>query len=108
MRSRISCLTIAGCLLSLTGFAQSKTLNEYIAQAPFKMPAIAEPVFKTTTYNIKDYGAVGDGQTLNTEAFEKAINACSSAGGGVVLVPPGLWLTGPINLKSNVNLHTDR
>lgn len=108
MRSRTFWLIIAGCILSLTGFAQSKTLNQYLAQAPFKMPAIAEPVFKSTTYNIKDYGAVGDGQTLNTEAIEKAIDACSSSGGGNVLVPPGLWLTGPIGLKSNVNLHTER
>jgi len=108
MRSRIFCLAFAACIASLTGFAQSKTLNDYLAQAPFKMPAIAEPAFKSKMYNIKDYGAVGDGQTLNTTAFEKAIAACSSAGGGIVLVPPGLWLTGPIGLKSNVNLHTER
>lgn len=108
MRSKILCLVFSGCILSLTGFAQSKSLNEYLAQAPFTMPAIAEPAFKNATYNIKDYGATGDGQSLNTEAFAKAISACSSAGGGAVLIPPGLWLTGPIELKSNVNLHADR
>lgn len=107
MKLRIFCLAIAGCIASLTGFAQSKTLNDYLAQAPFKMQ-VTEPVFKSAIYNIKDYDASGDGQTLNTEAFAKAINACSAAGGGVVLVPAGLWLTGPIELKSNVNLHTDR
>lgn len=57
--------------------------------------------------NITKFGAVADGQTLNTEAFRKAIDACSQQG-GVVLVPRGLWLTGPIQLKSNVNLHVQR
>jgi polygalacturonase len=80
----------------------------YIAHAPFKMPTVTEPVFNQKTFNIKDYGAVGDGQTLNTGAIEKAIAACNMAGGGTVLIPPGLWLTGPIELKSNVNLHADR
>ncbi|MDB5011006.1 MAG: glycoside hydrolase family 28 protein, partial [Mucilaginibacter sp.] len=49
-----------------------------------------------------------DGQTLNTVSIEKAINACNAAGGGTVLIPQGLWLTGPIELKSNVNLHANR
>jgi hypothetical protein len=80
----------------------------YIAHAPFKISAVTEPVFNQKTFNVKDYGAVGDGQTLNTGAIEKAIAACNSAGGGTVLIPPGLWLTGPIELKSNVNLHADR
>lgn len=80
----------------------------YIAHAPFKMSAVTEPIFNQKTFNIKDYEAVGDGQTLNTGAIEKAIAACNAAGGGTVLIPPGLWLTGPIELKSNVNLHADR
>ena len=86
----------------------SRDMAYYIAHAPFKMPAVTEPVFNSKTFNIADYGAVGDGQTLNTTAIEKAISACNAAGGGIVLIPPGLWLTGPIELKSNVNLHADR
>jgi polygalacturonase len=111
MKSRIFYLLAAGILLSATANAQkyaSKTLEEYLAHAPFKMAPIADPVFKNTDYNIKDYGAIGDGQTLNTTAIEKAITACTSAGGGTVLIPAGLWLTGPIELKSNVNLHAER
>lgn len=88
--------------------ASSHDLDYYIAHAPFKMPAVTEPHFSDKVFSIKDYGAIGDGQTLNTAAFEKAIAACNAAGGGKVLVPPGLWLTGPIELKSNVNLHTER
>lgn len=63
------------------------------------------PVFKTDTFNIVDFGAVADGQTLNTEVINKAIIECSQAGGGVVLVPQGVFLTGAVHLKSNVNLH---
>jgi polygalacturonase len=83
-------------------------MDYYISHAPFKMPALTEPHFNDKIFNITAYGAIGDGQTLNTDAFEKAINACNAAGGGTVLIPPGLWLTGPIELKSNVNLHADR
>ncbi|GAB3985869.1 glycoside hydrolase family 28 protein [Spirosoma daeguense] len=55
--------------------------------------------------NIQKFGAVADGLTLNTSAINKAIEQCNRAGGGVVLIPRGLWLTGPVTLKSNVNLH---
>jgi len=68
------------------------------------LPVVLEPVFKKDTFNITKYGAVADGQTLNTEAFRRAIEACSQQG-GTVLVPRGLWLTGPIVMRSNVNLH---
>ena len=69
------------------------------------LPEIASPVFKKDTFNITSYGAVPDGITLNTAAINNAITACSRKGGGVVLVPEGLWLTGPVVMKSNVNLH---
>ncbi|MCM1521252.1 MAG: glycoside hydrolase family 28 protein [Muribaculaceae bacterium] len=74
---------------------------------PFDMPVIDRPAFKADTLSIADCGAVGDGLTLNSEAFAKAIDTLSSRGGGVVLVPSGVWLTGPIELKSNINLHLD-
>ncbi len=70
-----------------------------------KLPVIKEPVFKKDTFNIKKFGAVADGITLNTKSINAAIDACNGKGGGVVLVPDGLWLTGPVILKSNVNLH---
>jgi len=110
MRFRRIQLLAAVLLLPVATMAQnyiSQNLDYYIQHAPFKMPVINEPVFKSETYNIKDYGAVGDGATLNTTAFEKAIAACSAAGGGTVIIPPGLWLTGPIELKSNINLHAE-
>ncbi len=70
-----------------------------------KLPVIKSPVFKKDTLNIKKYGAVSDGNTLNTKSINGAIDALSKKGGGVVLVPSGLWLTGPIVLKNNINLH---
>ncbi len=69
------------------------------------LPKVILPSFKLDTFRITDYGASGDGQTMNTQAINKAILECSERGGGVVLVPKGFWLTGPIYLKSNVNLH---
>lgn len=72
------------------------------------LPVITEPVFKKDTVNIIQFGAKPDGTTLNSKAINDAISACSAKGGGVVLVPNGFWLTGPIKLKSNVNLHLEK
>lgn len=71
------------------------------------MPEVMLPVIPARTYSITDYGAVGDGVTDNTEAFRKAIAACSEAGGGKVVVPAGLWLTGPIRFVSKLELHVE-
>jgi len=72
---------------------------------PTVLPVTTVPVFKADTLNIVAYGAVNDGVTLNTKSINDAITACSERGGGVVVIPRGLWLTGPIELKSNVNLY---
>lgn len=63
--------------------------------------------FPNRTYSILDFGAVADGQTNNSEAIKKAIATCNEAGGGKVIIPSGKFLTGPIHLKSNVNLHLE-
>lgn len=67
--------------------------------------SITVPKFKDKEYLVTNFGAKGDGVTKNTTAFKKAIEACNKAGGGKVVVPVGNFLTGPIYLKSNVNLH---
>ena len=56
-------------------------------------------------YNVRDYGAKGDGQTLDHEAINRAIDACTQQGGGQVVLPTGTYLCGSIRLKSNVDLH---
>lgn len=66
---------------------------------------IVAPVFPDRVFDITDYGAVGDGETMSSGAINSAINECSESGGGMVLVPEGIYLTGAIHLKSNVNLH---
>ena len=63
------------------------------------------PQFPKRRFNITAFGAVGNGTTLNTAAIQKAIHACALAGGGEVLIPKGKFLTGPITLASNMNLH---
>ena len=57
------------------------------------------------SYNIRDFGAKGDGRTLDTAALQAAIDACTRDGGGTVLVPPGTFVIGTTELKSNVTLH---
>lgn len=98
-----------------TVFATCLLLGTYVpgvAQSqPYSwknLPKAALPVFKKDTFNIIKYGAKPDGITLNTQSINNAIAACSAKGGGVVLVPGGLWITGPIKLKNNVNLHISR
>lgn len=88
--------------------AQSHDIAYYTKNAPFKMPDVLEPVIPNKTFSIKDFGGVSDGKTLNTQAFAKAIDACSKAGGGHVIVPVGNWQTGPIELKSNIDLHVEK
>ncbi len=58
-------------------------------------------------YNVLQYGAKGDGHTLCTSAFQKAVDACSKAGGGKIVFPKGKYLTGPVFLKSNVHMEIE-
>jgi DNA sulfur modification protein DndE len=88
--------------------SQARGAEWYITHAPFAMTVPVVPVFAGRSFSVADYGGVGDGHTLNTRAFAKAIAACSAAGGGRVLIPRGSWLTGPIQLQSNVDLHAER
>lgn len=59
-------------------------------------------------YNISDFGAVGDGNTINTVAIQNAIDECEKTGGGRVLITDGVYMTGSITLKSGVDLHIER
>ena len=83
--------------VSTTLFAQNNSSK--------KIATTAAIVFKKDTVNIKSVGAIGDGQFVNTTIINTTIASLSKKGGGVVLVPAGLWLTGPIVLQSNINLH---
>jgi polygalacturonase len=75
------------------------------AQVPEILKRIKPPIFPARDFDITRYGATGDGISDCTNAFREAIAACHKAGGGRVVVPVGSFLSGPIHLQSNINLH---
>lgn len=101
-------------LLLLTGSGCAEKNTQPIEKAAsiyegveFEMPVVQEPVFPDLSVSVTDFGAVGDAITPNGEAFASAIEKVSKSGGGSVIVPRGIWLTGPIQMKSNINLHLE-
>ena len=96
------------CAASLPAAAQATSGNNNIyADLPFTMQPVAEPQIPDYSVSLADFGGVADGTTLNTEAFKKAIAHLTGRGGGRLTVPRGVWLTGPIELKSKINLHLE-
>ncbi|MBI5473841.1 MAG: glycoside hydrolase family 28 protein [Ignavibacteriae bacterium] len=83
-------------------------IEAHCKNLPFTVPKIGVPSFPDRRVSIVEHGAVADGLTMNTKAFADAIQACAKAGGGTVVVPPGTWLTGPIKIEGNINLHLER
>jgi polygalacturonase len=116
MRSSFNRIFFAGyflvALVSGASAQSQKTIADevkrYCTNLPFGMPEIPVPTFPDRRMSIVEYGAIADGHTMNTRAFADAIAACVRLGGGTVLVPPGTWLTGPIKIESNINLHLER
>lgn len=97
---------LLGCSLwAASCSAPRDSYREVKVAAPFPMEPIREYIYPQRDFLISDYGAQPDGLTENTSAVAAAIAACHEAGGGRVVVPRGTWLTGPVHLKSNVNLH---
>jgi len=82
--------------------------NSNIGLSVLNTLQVSDPVIPNNSVKITDFGAVSDGQVLNTKAFADAIEAVSKKGGGKVIIPAGIWLTGPIILKSNLELHAER
>ncbi len=107
-------LLLSLCSLSLLLSCNGKNKKETYAyeylykDLPFEMPRVHKPVFPDNEISILDCGGVGDGVALNTEAFEKAMKSLSEKGGGTLRVPFGVWFTGPIVFRSNINLHLEK
>lgn len=70
--------------------------------------SVKEPSFPARSFKITDFGAKSGSSEPATQAIKKAIELCSSAGGGTVVVPAGTYFSGPIYLRSNVNLHLEK
>ena len=82
-------------LIASSPFATIKGQMVYVA------PTL--PTIPDKTFNVKDFGAVGDNKTDNTKAINEAIKAATNAGGGKVVVPSGIYLSGPIQFTNNLN-----
>ena len=67
-----------------------------------------QPVIPTKVFNVKDYGAIGNGVMIETKAIQESINAATRAGGGVVEIPAGTYLSGPVVLASQINLRLEQ
>ena len=86
---------------------EAKDYSYLYEDLPFEMPLLHQPTFPDNVVSITDFGGVGDGTTLNTDAFAQAMDALAEKGGGKLLVPSGVWFTGPIVFQSNINLHLE-
>ncbi|MBD3386091.1 hypothetical protein GF407_14345 [candidate division KSB1 bacterium] len=84
---------------------QMNAINALFHDTPFEIEPFHPPVFPDHSFDIRDYGAKGDGLTMNTRAINGAIAACADSGGGTIIIPSGIWLSGPLFMKSNVELH---
>lgn len=100
---------LPGCA-SLNGSSKDNDYDYRRAwqEADAIVAATKAPIFADRDFVITNYGAKADGKTFNTQAIAAAIAACHKAGGGRVVVPAGRFLTGPIHLLSNVNLHVQK
>lgn len=105
-------LTLAALLLSACSSVSyqqidQKTVNDLTMGAHFPMKVVL-PTFPDRTFNVLNYGADPTGTALTTSALQAAIDECSEQGGGTVLIPGGVYFTGPIVLRSNVRLYTEK
>ena len=108
IKTSIISVVFATMFFSGTLFAKKYEYAGLYKNLPFSMSKIQKPVFPNYSVSVTECGGVGDGITLNTNAFAEAMSRLSVKGGGTLLVPYGVWFTGPIEFKSNVNLHLEK
>ena len=99
----LSAILVASC----TSGSGAGEFDYLYKDLPFEMPAVTRPQIPGRTVDLTDFGGNGNGIDLNTHAFAEAIDFLASKGGGHLNVPAGIWFTGPITLKSCIDLHLD-
>ena len=104
MKLKQTILLLAAAAMSACCCPNEGSKSVY-ADLPFDMPEVVLPSIPARSVSVADFGGVGDGMTLCTEAFAAAIDHLAQQGGGTVNVPDGIWFTGPIVLKDNIELH---
>ena len=104
---KLSLMVALFSVLCGTATSQSK-YDHYYEGLPIEIEHVQEVKFPATSVNIAQYGAVPDGKTDCGDAINKAIKELSKQGGGHVIVPRGVWKTGPIQLRSNIDLHLSK
>ncbi|MBO6233923.1 MAG: glycoside hydrolase family 28 protein, partial [Prevotella sp.] len=82
--------------------------DKYYEELPTEVAQVTVPEIPQNVVRLTDCGGKGDGVTLNTEAFKEATKRLTAMGGGKIVVGDGVWLTGPIELKDNIELHVER
>jgi polygalacturonase len=108
------CITILSLLVSVNGTISGQNI---VKKDPVlkvndnspknNLPVVTEPDIPLNKVYLADFGGVNDGQILNTKAIADAIENLTKKGGGTLVIGRGIWLTGPIILKSNINIHTE-
>ena len=102
------CLSVLVLLSCSSSLVDANPYAHLYQELKFDMSPIEMPLFPNNSVNIVDFGGVSDGETLNTVAFADAMSALAGQGGGTLIVPSGVWFTGPIVFESNVNLHLEK
>lgn len=100
-------IAAVACLFSI--LASSATgYSHYFDNLPFEMQPVVQPSIPDRRVDVSALGAKGDAITLNTDIFQHAIDSVASLGGGHIDVGNGVWLTGPLTLRSNIDIHLSR
>lgn len=111
MKQKLYLLVLAFIVMSCSNSVTGKSSYKYAylyEDLPFDMPRIDVPAFPKNSLNLLDVGGSPDGVTLNTEAFAQGIKELSDKGGGTLIVPKGIWFTGPIVFASNIEMHLEK
>ena len=111
MKQNLYLLLVALIVMSCSNSVTEKSSYKYAylyEDLPFDMPRIDVPVFPKNSVNLLDVGGNPDGVTLNTAAFAQGIKELSDKGGGTLIVPKGIWFTGPIVFESNIEMHLEK